>query len=98
MSQQYSLYPTTSAAGAAVPAGATATPKSLLTRGRSSTSMSMSSVSLSKGSTGTGESRRDSKDSKASVVSRKDWLKAPLPDGITIGGRGMWVLNPHYCL
>lgn len=85
MSHQYSLYPTTSAAatGEAPPL---TPPMSLSTRGRSSTSMS--SVSFGKGSNV--GSKRESKDSKASVGSRKDWMEAPLPKGVSIGGRGMW--------
>lgn len=101
MSHQYNLYPTTSAAGTAATATSTAmamamamaagkapplTPRSLSTMGRSSTSTS--SVSWSKGSAG--GNKRESKDSKASVVSRKDWMEAPLPVGVTIRGRGMW--------
>lgn len=45
-------------------------------------------MSLNKGSAG--GNRRESKDSKASVGSRKHWMEAPLPVGITIWGRGMW--------
>ncbi|KFX91982.1 hypothetical protein V490_05627 [Pseudogymnoascus sp. VKM F-3557] len=59
------------------------TPGSLSTRGRSSTSMS--SASFGKGSTS--GSKRESTDSKASPWSRKEWMEAPLPGGITIGGR-----------
>jgi hypothetical protein len=95
MSHQYSLYPTTSAAGTAAAAtemAAPPTPMSLSTRGRSSTSTSSVSFSNGSASGSKRESRdsRDSRDSKASVGSRKDWMKAPLPVGITIGGRGMW--------
>lgn len=90
MSNFYSLYPTTSASGMAATATEMApppTPTSLATRGRSSTSTS--SVSFSKGSAS--GSKRDSRDSKASVGwSRKDWMEAPLPVGVTIGGKGMW--------
>lgn len=89
MSNQYSLYPTSSAAGTeatAMAMGPPLTPISLSTRGRSSTSTS--SVSLGKGST-CGSTRGSTK-SKASVGSRKEWMEAPLPVGVTIGGRGMW--------
>ncbi|OBT94469.1 hypothetical protein VE01_07244 [Pseudogymnoascus verrucosus] len=87
MSNFYSLYPTTSASGVAATPTEMApppTPTSLATRGRSSTSTS--SVSFSKGSAS--GSKRDSRDSKASVGwSRKDWMEAPLPVGVTIGGK-----------
>lgn len=89
MSHHYSLYPTTSNTGPPPTPTAMAppsTPGSLSTKGRSSTSMS--SASFSKGSAI--GSKRESTDSKASAWSRKEWMEAPLPGGITIGGRGMW--------
>ncbi|OBT69231.1 hypothetical protein VE03_01986 [Pseudogymnoascus sp. 23342-1-I1] len=97
MSNQYNnLYPPTSAAGTSAMAMAMATasasgkarpltPMSLSTMGRTSTSTS--SLSFSKGSSSGSGSKRESKDSKASVGSRKDWMQAPLPVGVTIRGR-----------
>ncbi|KFX86418.1 hypothetical protein V490_09086, partial [Pseudogymnoascus sp. VKM F-3557] len=101
MSHQYSLYPSTSnattnaALGMGVGMVEPLTPTSLETRGRSSTSTS-TTASLGKGS------KRESKDSKGSAVSWRDWIDYPATtEGISVGGkervpRAVAVLAPAF--